>query len=263
MKTASIPVNAIRVLLSRARPKAEWEQLRESMADPAIGLRVPIGVRELPAPDGRIRYELLYGEGRLAAAKALGWKEIPAVIKAASDTEAAGQFLAENMIRRPMAWAEKGRIIRDEIAAGRTLADVAAQLHVSLGLAQKYYRTVQRLAQDVEEAALALPANDAEALATVPRSGQRIVMQLAEESGHRVRDIARAAVASPPAAWTKKALADALRETKGAIGKLAQRLKVLRLHHALGPGNLRALLESESFRAAAMRAKLNLSRLEK
>ncbi len=264
MKAQQIPLDAIRVLLSRAREKEGWQQLRDSMADPEIGLQVPVGVRELKKPEGKIRFELIYGEGRVEAARDLGWKTIPAIVKTATDAEVAGQFLAENMIRRPMAWAEKGRIVRDEVNDGASIEDVAKRLHISTRLAAKYHRVVAHSANDAKDEIMAMPINDAEVLATVPKEGQRIVIELAAEKGERVRDVAKAARQAMPAgdSWTKAGLVAALNTARDGKKKLEARLKVLRLHHALGPANIRTLLEKPAFRTAAKKEGVNLTKFQ-
>ncbi len=258
----NVPVESIMVMLSRSRKKEGWENLRDSMADPAIGLKTPIGVRELEKQVGKIRFQLLYGEGRLAAAKSLKWETIPAIVKRAKDSEVAGLFLAENLIRRPMSWEEKGRIIREELATGASIGDVARALHISTTLATKYHRVVSKIAQDVELAAFALPINDAEVLVTIPAEGQRLVIELANERGERVRDVAKVArrAVANGAQWTKAGLQDALRASDAEGKQLRESLRALRLHHSLGPANVSLLLSDPEFRAAAKREGVNIAK---
>src|SRR5262245_32670979 len=104
---SEIEVAAVRPLIRRARDKAGFSQLKASMGD--VGLKVPIQVRDFGRKDADgHRYELVCGEGRITAAKQLGWQKIPAIIIEAPAAEIAGRFLAENMIRKPLPWAQKG-----------------------------------------------------------------------------------------------------------------------------------------------------------
>lgn len=245
-------------MLSRSRPKEGWERIKASMASKDVGLQLPVSVRELEKPEGKIRYELLYGEGRLLAARALRWREIPAIVRKVSNAEAVALFLGENLDVRRLSWMEKGRIIRDELADGASLEDVAQLLFISVELARKYHRVVARVAQGEETKVQALAVNDAEVLTTLPAEGQRIVLRMAEESGQKVRDVTKAvkkAVAGG-AEWTQASLKRALIAYQSEGKKLDARLRVLRLHRSLGPGNIRRLLEEKEIRAAAVKAGL-------
>jgi ParB family transcriptional regulator, chromosome partitioning protein len=258
MRTELIPIDSIRVMLSRSRPKEGWEQIKATMADPKVGLQMPVSVRELEKPDGKIRYELLYGEGRLTAARALKWKEIPAIVRKVSNTQAVSLFLGENLDVRRLSWMEKGRIIRDELADGASIEDVAQVLHISEELARKYHRVVSKVAAGEEKAVSQLPVNDAEVLTTLPAEGQRIVLKLSKETGEQVRNVVKKAkrAVEGGAQWTKASLMAALRHYEQEGQKIDQRLRMLRLHRALGPGNIRRLLEDKAIRTAAAKAGL-------
>ena len=263
MKPLDIPINQIRVMLARAREREGWEHLRDSMAD--VGLRAPVQVRDLGRAnaDG-FRYELICGQGRLEAAKDLGWETIPALVVDVSSAEMAGRFLAENMIRRPLPWATKGRMIRDEIAAGASIEDVAAKLHISAPLAAKYLRVVNKIAHEAQDQIAALPINDAEVLTTIPARGQKIVLDIASETGGRVRDVAQAVkqAVKDGAGWTKAGLLKALRHADEEIERYRRKLKLLRLHRAIGPGNIERLLRIAKIKAALKQEGVNVSRFE-
>lgn len=257
MIPVDIPVNAIRVLLARAREKEGWEQLRDSMRDE--GLKQPIQVRDLGRADEKgIRYELICGEGRVAAAKALHWQTIRALVVNAAPAEIAGRFLAENMIRKSLPWATKGRMIREEVNRGVPLPQVAKSLHISTTLATKYLRVISKIAQDIDTEKLAV--NDAEVLCTVPARGQRIVIQIAADLKQPIRDVAKAVkkAVADGAGWTKVELEKALAAKEDDLARLRNKLKVLRLHRALGPGNLEKLLEIPRFKAALKKEGVNV-----
>ena len=92
-----IPID--RVEANPLQPRREFSdeelrELQESLA--ASGLLQPITVRQR-ATDGQ--YELIAGERRLRAAKRLGWKAIPALIRDATNEQMLSLALVENLQR--------------------------------------------------------------------------------------------------------------------------------------------------------------------
>jgi ParB/RepB/Spo0J family partition protein len=253
-----IEVAAIRPLIRRARDKEGFAKLRASLAE--VGLKMPIQVRDFGRKDAQgHRYELICGEGRMTAAAQLGWQKIPAIIVDAEADEIAGRFLAENMIRKPLPWAEKGRMIREEMARGSTLAEVAKRFFISVPHATKYIRVLRKAAKDLENEVAAMPMNDAEVFTTLPARGQRIVLQVARRLGAPIREVVRKArelTAKHGAGWTKTALEKALRSLDDQLSKAQSRARLLRLHRSLGPGNLRVLLRRREVRQALAAAKI-------
>lgn len=250
-----IPLDQIKVMVSRAREREGWQQLKASMAD--VGLKIPVQVRR---EDRGVKYELIVGEGRVTAARALGWKTIPALIIEADEAEFAGRFLAENMIREPLPWAVRGRMIRDELQAGATMEDVCKRLHISENLGRKYYRVVSNAAQPEVEA---LPVNVAEVLTTLPKKNQTIVLRMAETEHYDVKEVTAKAkeLDAKGGDWTQAELRKALRRAEEELPKFRKRLKLLRHHWSLGPQNLETLLAMKGFRAACVKAGVNLSKL--
>lgn len=259
-----VPLEDIRFFIRRAREKEGFEAMKESMD--AIGLRYPIQVRDLgrKQSDGK-RYELICGEGRVTAATDLKWKTIPALIVEAGHEEIAGRFLAENMIRKPLPWAQKGRLVRDLMRTGKSYAEVAAELLISEGHARKFLRILNKASTaGLEDDVAELPIAEAEVLTALPAKGQKLVMDVSRDTNIPIRDVtnvARKLEKQSPEGWTKGALEAALRKVDDDLAAVRKRLKVLRLHHALGPQNVRQLMKSKEFMAAAESAKLNLSKL--
>lgn len=272
LQVHSLPVGKIKKFISRAREKAGWEAMRDSMAD--VGLKVPIEVRDIRDwkredrrnADGTIcDFELVKGEGRLEAAIDLGWKTIPGFIKDAPEIEIVGRFLAENLIRTPLAWAQRGKMIRDQIKDGAELKDVAASLHISPNLAAKYLRVLDKAAPELADEVAAMPVNDAEVLTALPAKGQKFVMEVVRETGATVRDVAKRAqhlTASKGEAWTKAELHKAITRIDDDLEKVKKRLKMLRLHSSLGPQNLEILLSRPDFQAAVKKAGVNVAKFE-
>lgn len=81
----------------------ELSELRESIH--AAGLLQPITVRRRVGKDG---FELIAGERRLRAARSLGWKEIPAIIKEIDDRTLLTLALVENLQRSDLNPIEEG-----------------------------------------------------------------------------------------------------------------------------------------------------------
>ena len=102
----SIPIGQI--TRNPFQPRREFKaedlaELQESLK--ASGLLQPITVRRRPGKDG---FELIAGERRLRAAKALGWREIPAIIKEIDDRTLLTLALIENLQRTDLNPIEEG-----------------------------------------------------------------------------------------------------------------------------------------------------------
>jgi len=102
----SIPVGQI--ARNPFQPRHEFKtedlaELQESLK--ASGLLQPITVRRRHGKDG---FELIAGERRLRAAKALGWREIPAIIKEIEDKTLLSLALIENLQRTDLNPIEEG-----------------------------------------------------------------------------------------------------------------------------------------------------------
>ena len=102
----SIPV--AQITRNPFQPRREFKtedlaELQESLK--ASGLLQPITVRRRPGKDG---FELIAGERRLRAARALGWREIPAIIKEIDDRTLLTLALIENLQRTDLNPIEEG-----------------------------------------------------------------------------------------------------------------------------------------------------------
>jgi ParB family transcriptional regulator, chromosome partitioning protein len=94
-----IPIDQIRILNPRHRDKKKFEQIVESIKN--LGLKKPIQVSLRAAQEGGDPgYDLVYGQGRLEAYVALGYREIPAIIVEIPKEERLLRSLVENMARR-------------------------------------------------------------------------------------------------------------------------------------------------------------------
>jgi ParB family chromosome partitioning protein len=94
-----IPIAEIRILNPRYRDKRKFAVIVRSILN--LGLKKPIQVsrRGKDEPEGA-GYDLVCGQGRLEAFKALGFSEIPAIIVEVTKEERLLRSLVENMARR-------------------------------------------------------------------------------------------------------------------------------------------------------------------
>ncbi|MBI1882665.1 MAG: ParB/RepB/Spo0J family partition protein [Chlamydiae bacterium] len=93
--------------LNPQQPRKDFDEaslieLKESLK--TSGLLQPILVRRHQS-----RYELIAGERRLRAAKALGWTRIPALVKEATDEASLQMALIENIQRQNLGLMEEAR----------------------------------------------------------------------------------------------------------------------------------------------------------
>lgn len=119
------------IVPNAVQPRTEFDQekLDELIASiREVGVLQPVVVRPVPdAADGAPKYELIMGERRLRATKALGLETIPAVIKNTNDDAMLRDALLENLHRADLNPLEEAsayqqlladfNITQDELAA--------------------------------------------------------------------------------------------------------------------------------------------------
>jgi ParB family transcriptional regulator, chromosome partitioning protein len=125
-----ISINQIHILNPRFRDRKKFELIVQSIKN--LGLKKPIqvsvrGVQETGGPG----YDLVCGQGRIEAFKALGYTEIPAIVVEVSKEERLLRSLIENMARRFPAPAELLQEINRLKAKGYKNSEVARKLDLS------------------------------------------------------------------------------------------------------------------------------------
>jgi ParB family chromosome partitioning protein len=257
-----LPVDQIVPLIRRAREAGAFKRMKESIREE--GLLQPIQVRKLAKPDGQHKYELICGQGRLEAFKALRRPEIPAIILDVSEPEIIGRFLSENVLRKDLPWLDQAKLIRDELRAGDKIDKVAARLFITEGHASKLVRILKQMSPKVEREFKHLTVAEAESLVSLPATGQEIVIEtlteIRDKKGQRnLEYVVKKAkeVAEEGAPLTKTALKQSLRRVTEELDKLRQVLKLKRLHASLGPENLKLLVSDKAFRKAMDRSGIN------
>lgn len=145
-EVVEIPIAKIRVANPRSRNKVKWQLIVQSID--AVGLKRPITVakRTEPDSDGK-QYDLVCGQGRLEAFKALGETAIPAIVTEATEHDVLLMSLVENIARRPSSTMSILYEVRTLRQRGHVIDDIAAKL----GLDKSYVRGVAHLIDCGEE----------------------------------------------------------------------------------------------------------------
>lgn len=124
-----IPLDAIHVLNPRARNRKQHQEIIENIR--LIGLKRPITVCRRGASGGRPQFDLVCGQGRLEAFRALGQREIPALVTEATQHECLLKSLVENIARRHQSSIEQLQEVARLRARGHSTNSIANRLGVS------------------------------------------------------------------------------------------------------------------------------------
>jgi ParB family chromosome partitioning protein len=140
-----IPVENIRVINPRTRDKRKFRTITESIA--SVGLKKPITVScRLEEPNSN-EYNLVCGQGRLEAFKALGEKDIPARVVDISKEDCLIMSLVENLARKSHNHIELLRNIKILKDRGHSIGDIAKKT----GLSSEYIHGMVILLEQGEE----------------------------------------------------------------------------------------------------------------
>jgi len=124
-----IPIERIRVLNPRHRDQGKFALIVQSIKN--LGLKKPIQVSLRAAnEDEGPGYDLVCGQGRIEAFRALGYTEIPAVVVEISKEDRLLRSLAENMARRNPAPGEILTEVERLKKEGLTLHEISARIDV-------------------------------------------------------------------------------------------------------------------------------------
>lgn len=142
-----IPINKIRVLNTRARNKAKFNEIVANVSQ--VGLKRPITVCPRPGSGGE--YDLVCGQGRFEAMIQLGQTHIYAMVVDASEEDRYIMSLVENMARRHPGSLDLVRGIAELEKRGYTPAQIADKI----GVTESWARGILRLHAKGEEVLLA------------------------------------------------------------------------------------------------------------
>lgn len=146
-----IAIERITVVDPRVRSKRNAGEMVENIAQ--LGLKKPITVT-LRAGEGGPFYDLVCGQGRLEAYKALAQTEVPALVVSADPEDCLIASLVENCARRQHQALDLLYDIRGMQLRGFSSADIARKTGLSLeyvtGVARLISQGEQRLLRSVE-----------------------------------------------------------------------------------------------------------------
>ncbi|MBA1140686.1 ParB N-terminal domain-containing protein [Mesorhizobium sp. CCANP35] len=139
-----IPVDRIAVVNPRIRNKRSFRDIVDNISE--IGLKRPITVARR-AEAGGPYYDLVCGQGRLEAYKALGQQEVPALVVAADPEDCLVASLVENCARRKHHAIDLLNDIGRMKQSGHSTSDIARKT----GLTAEYVHAVVRLLENGEQ----------------------------------------------------------------------------------------------------------------
>lgn len=140
-----IPIDDITVINSRARGKFKFNQIVGNISK--LGLKKPVTVAVRSRRNGEVNYDLVCGQGRLDAYRALGQLEVPAIVIDAKKEEMLLMGLAENLARRRYSGIELLRQIGNLKERGYTFDEIARKTDLD----RAYVRGIVRLLKKGEE----------------------------------------------------------------------------------------------------------------
>ncbi len=139
-----IAIDLIDILNPRLRPARSFDQIKENIS--SVGLKRPITLARRPRADG-VRYDLVCGQGRFEAYRALGEKQIPAVVIEADEHDCLVRSLVENCARRRRGALDLFKDIERMKIRGYSLAEIS----LKTGLNINYVSDLNRLFEQGEE----------------------------------------------------------------------------------------------------------------
>lgn len=176
-----IPVEHIAVANPRVRNQRIFKGIVENIAE--LGLKRPITVRRRPSSEG-MRYDLICGQGRLEAFRALGQQDIPAFVTDADSETGLVMSLVENLARRQHRAIDLLHDIEGMKRRGYGEAEIARKT----GLTLEYVKGVIRLIEGGEDRLLRavesghVPVSIAVEITETDDAGVQNVLQQAYES---------------------------------------------------------------------------------
>src|SRR3984893_17496071 len=188
-KVELIPIDRITVVNPRVRNRKVFKEIVGNIAE--LGLKKPITVTRRDDADGP-RYDLVCGQGRLEAYRALGQHEIPALLVEADTEDCLVMSLVENLARRQHRAIDLLHDIEGLKRRGYNDTTIARKT----GLTIEYVRGVIRLLQKGEHRLLRavecgqIPVSISREIAGATETETQAVLQQAYEKkllrGHKL-----------------------------------------------------------------------------
>lgn len=177
-----IPLDRITVVNPRVRNAKGFHAIIHNIGQ--LGLKRPITVARRAGPNGP-RYDLVCGQGRLEAYRALGQAEIPALVVQADDEECFVMSLVENIARRQ----HRALDLLHDIEGMKRRGYADEQIALKTDLTVEYVRGVIRLLESGEDRLLRaveseqIPVSVAVQIANATDDTVQAALQEAYETG--------------------------------------------------------------------------------
>lgn len=273
-------------LIHRDRDAEGFALLKDAIRE--MGVRQPIQVRPMTNDECRStkgkKWQAFFGQGRCTAAIELyeetgdkRFLRVPATIEKEDEGEIAGRFLSENLIRRGLSWQEQAQLIKQDVEAEaqkgvltpQQLFDIAKRWFITVAHLEKLMRILQKLSPSLERELKEMTIREAELLTSLPSAGQEIVIETLKEEGvektaANIASVVRRAREQhqETGKWSKSALQASLKRVGEDLERVRKSLKPIRLHHSIGPENLKMLLQDRKFRNQLSKHKINTAKFQ-
>lgn len=177
-----IPIDQITIVNPRVRNKRVFKEIVDNIAE--LGLKRPITVTRRAEAGGPF-YDLVCGQGRLEAFRALGQTEVPALVVGADPEDCLVASLVENCARRQHHALDLLQDIGGMRQRGYSSPEIARKTGLSLeyvnGVARLLETGEQRLLRSVESGAI--PISIALQIAEADDRDVQAALQVAYEKG--------------------------------------------------------------------------------
>ena len=176
-----IPIDRITIVNPRIRSKRVFKEIVANIAE--VGLKRPITVTRRTEPDGD-HYDLVCGQGRLEAFRALGQVDVPALVVVADSEDCLVASLVENCARRQHQAVD----LLQDIGGMRKRGYSDTEIARKTGLSYDYVHAVARLLERGEKRLLRaveagyLPISVAMQIAEADDEGVQAALHEAYES---------------------------------------------------------------------------------
>lgn len=140
-----VPIDQIMVVNPRSRGRLKFKKIVDNIA--SLGLKKPITIARRSTKEDEPQFDLVCGQGRLEAFKALGQKEVPAFVVEADREELMLMSLVENLARRVRSSPE----LLTAISALRDRGYSNAQIAKKTDLDVSYVQGIMRLLSKGED----------------------------------------------------------------------------------------------------------------
>ena len=223
-----LPIDSITVVNPRGRGRHKFREIVANIS--RLGLKRPITVAKRNGRDGAPHYDLVCGQGRLEAYKALGQTEVQAVVVEAEKEDLMLMSLAENLARRVRGSSEMMQSIVALKDAGASFQEIAQKTDLDVGYVRGIVRLMSkgehRLIRAVERGVI--PISVATAIAASDDAEvQRVLAQAYEANTLRGKKLLRARRVLDQ----RQKLGKARQFTKGAKGGPNEADRLLAAYH--------------------------------